>query len=159
MHDSYHSRTTPFFDSQASFQKFIIANEGVVPFCVRRHAFEGEATVRVHKFRPEPARKMGQVLASFWTVVETHLRQMFKSADANIAGKITHAKPNQFRRRKSILRKLLRPEEKARSTCTDNCLFFSSCDGLNWNRERSTRNKSETGKGNTLKDPFSQCEL
>ena len=37
--------------------------------------------------------------------------------------------------------------------------FFQACEGLNWNRERSTPNKSETCKGNTSKDPFSQCEL
>ena len=38
-------------------------------------------------------------------------------------------KPNQFRRRKSILRKLLRPEENPRSICTDNCLFFMRVKG------------------------------
>ena len=64
---------------------------------------------------------------------------------------------NQIRR-KSILRKLLRPENQ-RSICADKCLFFQACDGLNWNRERSTPNKSETCKGNTSKDPFTQCEL
>ena len=59
---------------------------------------------------------------------------MFKNA---------HAKPNQLRRRKAFFENCLRPKENPRSTCTDNCLFFQACEGLNWNRERSTPNRNK----------------
>ena len=86
-------------DSQ--FRCMTVTTAARLLFLTRKHLFRSSslqtkvvslfASDAMHLKERQPSEftnfaQSKQVLASFWMVVETHLRQKFKSADANIAG-------------------------------------------------------------------------